>query len=82
MEAGNEFEFDGLRLKAEKERSEYSCEGCFLKFVSSKGETGCLAKSGEMVFAHCKCEHLIFVGTDQQKAHDYAERRRMRVQRR
>ena len=33
MNVGEEFEFYGIPLRAEREMSDLSCEGCFFKYI-------------------------------------------------
>lgn len=59
---GEEFEYNGVKLRVEREVSEFSCEGCYMKMNCSKGRTGCSAKSVDRhIFGHCKRDHVIFV---------------------
>ena len=58
---GEEFEYNGVKLRVEREKSEFSCDGCYLKVNCSKGRTGCAARSIDHVFDHCKRDHVIFM---------------------
>lgn len=33
MNVGEEFEFNGILLRVEREMSDFSCEGCFFKYI-------------------------------------------------
>lgn len=58
---GEEFEYKGVKLREEKEKSEFSCSGCYMSVSCSKGRTGCAAKSKDRIFDNCKRDHVIFV---------------------
>ena len=36
MNVGEEFEFNGILLRVEREMSDFSCEGCFFKYISAE----------------------------------------------
>ena len=61
MSIGDVIEYNNVKLRVEKEKSEFSCLGCYLSVNCSKGRTGCTAKSSDRMFDNCKREHLIFV---------------------
>lgn len=64
MNVGKEFEFKGIPLRAEREMSDLSCDGCFFKYISTKNQIGCLTTSEEKVFDCCKHDHIIFICLD------------------
>ena len=76
MNVGEEFEFKGIPLRAEREMSEFSCEGCFFKYISTKGRIGCLTTSEEKEFDCCKHEHIIFFFFFSEKGDPFIEKRR------
>lgn len=76
MNVGEELEFKGILLKVEREMSDFSCEGCFFKYISIKGEIGCLTTSEESVFDCCKHGHIIFVCLDSERGDPFIENRR------
>ena len=61
MLVGDLIEYNNIKLRVEKEKSNLSCAGCFLNVSCSQGRTGCLAKSTDHIFDNCKKEHVIFV---------------------
>lgn len=61
MQVGDIIEFNNIKLRVEKEKSDLSCVGCFLRLNCSKERTGCLAKSTDHIFDNCKKDHVIFV---------------------
>ena len=61
MNVGEEFEFYGIPLRAEREMSDLSCEGCFFKYISTKG---------------CKHDHIVFICLDSEKGDPFIEKRR------
>lgn len=54
-------EYKGVSLRLEREMSEFSCDGCYMKVNCGKGRTGCAATSDDKIFDHCKRDHVIFV---------------------
>jgi len=60
MEVGDEFEYNGKRYVVEKEKSEFSCDGCVIGVILSKGQHGCGARSTDKIFGSCKHDHVIF----------------------
>lgn len=58
---GEEFEYNGVKLREEKEKSEFSCSGFYMSVSCSKERTGCAAKSKDSLFNSCKRDHVIFV---------------------
>lgn len=76
MNVGEEFEFNGIPLRVKREMSEFSCEGCFFKYISIKGEIGCLTTSEESVFDCCKHDHIVFISLDSEKGDPFIENRR------
>ena len=71
MNVGEEFEFNGILLRVEREMSDFSCEGCFFKYISKKGEIE------EKVFDCCKHDHIIFICLNSEKGDPFIEKRRM-----
>lgn len=61
MSVGDVIEYNNVKLRVEKEKSEFSCFGCCLSVSCSKGRTGCAAKSSDRIFDNCKRDHVIFV---------------------
>ena len=56
------FEGGNLYYKGyEREKSEFSCSGCYLSITCGKNRTGCVASSSDKVFDSCKHDHVIFV---------------------
>ena len=76
MNVGEEFEFNGILLRVEREMSDFSCEGCFFKYISTKNEIGCLTTSEEKVFDCCKHDHIIFICLNSEKGDPFIEKRR------
>ena len=62
MNVGEEFEFNGILLRVERE--------------STKNEIGCLTTSEEKVFDCCKHDHIIFICLDSEKGDPFIEKRR------
>lgn len=60
MQVGEIVEFKGVKLKIDREKSEFSCFGCFMQVMCSKERSGCLAKSNDHLFDNCKRDHVIF----------------------
>ena len=61
MQVGEVVEYKGVKLRVEREKSEFSCSGCYLSITCSKNRTGCVASSSDKVFDSCKHDHVIFV---------------------
>lgn len=61
MSIGDVIEYNNVKLRVEKEKSELSCSGCYMSVSCSKGRTGCAAKSKDSIFDNCKSDHVIFV---------------------
>jgi len=61
MSIGDVIEYNNVKLRVEKEKSELSCSGCYMSVSCSKGRTGCAAKSKDSIFDNCKIDHVIFV---------------------
>lgn len=61
MSIGDVIEYNNVKLRVEKEKSDLSCSGCYLSVSCSKGRTGCAAKSKDSIFDNCKRDHVIFV---------------------
>ena len=60
MKVGDEFRYEGAIYRVERERGDYSCEGCALMRRFS-GKIGCMARSKDKVFDSCKRDRIIFV---------------------
>ena len=76
MNVGDEFEFKDIPLRAEREASEFSCEGCFFKYITTKNEIACLTTSEEKMFDSCKYDHVIFICLDSEKGDPFMEKRK------
>ena len=61
MSVGDVIEYNNVRFRVEKEKSDLSCSGCYLSVSCSKGRTGCAAKRKDSIFDNCKSDHVIFV---------------------
>lgn len=78
MNIGDIIVYNDLLLRVDREKAEYSCNGCTLRYLTDKGESGCVAKSIERAFANCKRDHIIFVCDDRDKEREFAEACRKR----
>ena len=61
MSIGDVIEYNNVKLRVEKEKSDLSCSGCYLSVSCGKGRTGCASKSSDRLFDNCKSDHVIFV---------------------